>query len=109
AAGEFVLAPERGGERFEALRHITAEQPGQFVGGKGDHRIEAVALERCGKPSAEEAIDARPAERPDLIAHRLAPPGRADEIALRNVVVALKMEEQLVGEAERQPGASGEL
>src|SRR5205814_1915566 len=44
AAGEFVLAPERGGERLDAAAYVAAEQPGQFVGREGDHRVEAVAL-----------------------------------------------------------------
>ena len=101
AAGEFVPPPERRPQRPQVAAHIASQQPGQFVDRERRHRVNPVALEPGGKASAEKAVDARPPHRPDLIAHRLAPPGRADQIALGDVLAALEVEKQFVGEAER--------
>src|SRR5271166_4140067 len=99
-----ITSPGRGGKGRQPLADVAAEEPGELTSSEGKRRPLPFPLERRCKASAEKAIDRRPAERPHLIAHRLARGRRADEI---DVVfgfrqLALHGYEKLVVDPERQ-------
>jgi hypothetical protein len=83
----------------------VAEDAGQFVAGMGEEGGGAAALQFAGDQAAEIAFDDRPAERAQVIGADRRAVGAAIDLPLdREDFRAVERHEELVGEAERQPG-----
>ena len=96
-------APCSDRERGEAAGKVGAEKRAKFVGDEGDGGILARGLELAGEDAAEEALDDRAAEGPQVVAAGANTVEVAEKVALRRDRVRLgERKEDLVGEAERQ-------
>jgi hypothetical protein len=95
-------APGRHRERREPAGEARAEERTEFFPDKGESGL-GRGLELAGKNAAEETLNDRPAERPQIVAPGPCAVETAEQVALGRQRVGLgKREEDLVGETERQ-------